>query len=90
MIHIYNDALPHYEYFDEATEAATEDYLGSEESNTSNADGHRECGLGGYGDCPDNPARHSTSKEEDSFTQKRVRLRQRGDDQTQMTSQPEV
>ena len=67
MIHIDDHALPHYEYFDEATEAATEDFLGSKESNTSDDNGHGECGLGGYGDCLDNPARHSTSKEEDSF-----------------------
>ena len=67
MIHIDDDALPHYEYLDEATEAVTEDYLGSEESNTSDDEGYREWGLGGYGDCLDNPARHSTSKKEDSF-----------------------
>lgn len=67
MVHINSDALPHHEYFEEATKAITEGYLGSEESNTSDDDGHRECGLGGYENCPDNPARYSTSREEDSF-----------------------
>ena len=37
------------------------------ESDYSDDDGHRECGLGGYKNCPDNPARHSTAREEDSF-----------------------
>ena len=66
VVHIDSDALPHHEYFEEATEAVTEDYSESGESDTSDDDGHRECGLGGYKNCPDNPTRHSTSSEEDN------------------------
>jgi hypothetical protein len=58
----------HYEYCDKPNTTATEDtdplYLGSDYSDD---DGHRECGLGGYENCPDNPARRSKAQEDDSF-----------------------
>ena len=69
VVYIDDDVLPNYEYFDEENNMATTEgsYLGSKESNTSDDDGHKECGIGGYKNCPDNPERRSTSGEEDSF-----------------------
>ena len=69
MKYNYDEALPYYEYSEETNTAATEDrdplYL---ELDYSDDDGHRECGLVGYENCPDNPARHSTARHQvDSF-----------------------
>ena len=69
MVYIDDDVLPYHNYFHEGNSMATTEgsYLGSKESNTSDDDGHRECGVGGYNNCPDNPERHSKSGVEDSF-----------------------
>ena len=67
MVYIDDDVLPYYNYFHEGNIMTTTEgsYLGSEDSNTLDHDGHGE--WGGYNNCPDNPERHSKSGVEDSF-----------------------
>lgn len=51
VVYLDDDVLPHYEYFDEEEngDATNEgNYLGSDDSDTSDDNGHRECGTGGY------------------------------------------
>ena len=69
MVYIDDDVLPYYNYFHEGNSMATIEgsYLGSNELNTSDDDGHGEYGVGGCKNCPDNPERHSKSGVEDSF-----------------------
>ena len=59
-IYIDDGALPYYEYSETTT---TEDgnplYL---ESDCSDDDGHRECGLEGYKNCPDDPTNYPTTQ----------------------------
>lgn len=65
---VYMDdrALPHYEYVElTATESESSQYL---DPDSSDDDGHKECGLGGYKYCPDNPAnRQTTQHQEGNF-----------------------
>ena len=65
-IYIDNGALPYYEYSEvNTTENKSPPYLGSDYSDD---DGQRECGLGGYENCPDNPANHPIAQhQEDNF-----------------------
>jgi hypothetical protein len=68
-IYIDDGALPYYEYFEFTTsESESSPYL---DPDSSDDDGHKECGLGGYKHCPDNPANHSTAQhQEDNFDEK--------------------
>ena len=67
-IYIDDRALPYYEYSE--TQPRTD---------CSDDDGHRECGLGGYENCPDNPANHSTPIfQEDNFEKNHLDPNDRG------------
>jgi hypothetical protein len=56
-----------YEYLEEEPLVidTQEPYLGSDDSYESDDDGHRDCGRGGYHDCPDNPANYTMREDED-------------------------
>ena len=47
---------------------AQKPYLASDDSYESDDDGHRECGQGGYHDCPDNPVNFHIEEETDDIT----------------------
>jgi hypothetical protein len=64
VVCLADDVLPHFEYFEyfEEEEGRGEtntegSYLGSDNSYTLDDDRHWDCRLGGYSNCPDNPAR---------------------------------
>ena len=62
-IYLDNEALPYYEYIEvTATESGSSQYL---DPDSSDDDGHRECGLGGYENCPDNPANRPTMQHQE-------------------------
>ena len=67
---VYEDdgALPYYEYIElTATESESSQYL---DPNSSDNDDHKECGLGGYKNCPDNPANRPTTQHQgDNFNE---------------------
>ena len=58
-----NRALPNYKYVELiATESESSQYL---DLDSSDDDGHKECGLGGYKYCPDNLANCPTTRHQE-------------------------
>ena len=65
-VYVDDKALPYYEYIKlTATERESPQHL---DPDSSDDDGHKECGLGGYKNCPDNPANRPTTQHQgDNF-----------------------
>ena len=66
VVYMDDRARPHYEYIElTTTESESSQYL---DLDSSDDDGHKECELGGYRYCPDNPANRPTARhQEDNF-----------------------
>ena len=59
---VYTDdrARPHYEYIElTTTESKSLQYS---DPDSSDDNGHKDCGLGGYSYCPDNPPNYQTTQ----------------------------
>ena len=72
-----NRAQPQYEYI----EPTTSDSENSQypDLDSSDDDGHRDCGLGGYEYCPDNPINYrATQHQEDDFNRNQLDPSDRG------------
>ena len=68
MAYADNRARPHYEY----VELTTSDSESSQYLDPDSLDdyGHRDCGLGGYEYCPDNPANYRTTQYQEGDSNK--------------------
>ena len=67
---VYMDdrAQPHYEYIELTTsESESLQYL---DPDSLDDDGHKDCGLGGYRYCPDNPANYQTTRHQEGNSDK--------------------
>ena len=64
--YVVNRARPQYEYIEPTTFDSESSQCPDPDSSDDN--GHRDCGLGGYEYCPDNPANYRTTqhREDDS------------------------
>ena len=68
MAYADNRARPHYEYVELTTsDSESSQYL---DPDSSDDDGHRDCGLGGYEYCPDNPANYRTTQYQEGDSNK--------------------
>ena len=65
-IYVDDEVLPDYECVELTTTGSeSPQYL---DPNSLDEDSHKECGLGGYKNCSDNPANYSTARyQEDNF-----------------------
>jgi hypothetical protein len=59
MVYVDNRARPQYEYIELTSDSKSSQYL---DPDSSDDDGHRDCGRGGYEYCPDNPANYRTTR----------------------------
>ena len=76
-VYMDNRAQPQYEYI----EPTTSDSENSQypDLDSSDDDGHRDCGLGGYEYCPDNPTNYrATQHQEDDFNRNHLDPSDRG------------